>query len=391
MLRSIKYGLYGAVLAGLVAAPVAWGAVDKTVHLVVDGKSERVSTSASDVSGVLANRHLQLGAHDLVAPNVQSKVHSGMTIVLRHGRLLRLDVDGKRKDVWTTAATVSQALAQLGYTSTDFVSVSRSRRLPLSPTGIAIRTPRSVTVVHDGSSERVSTTDVTVGQLLRDIKVTVGPKDTLSAPQGSTLAAGQVVTLTRSGERTVTRTVLVHYPVTQVADPAMAAGTTKTVAHGKDGSMKITYAATSKNGKLVAGLKLASTMVRKPQAEVVRIGTHTASTADAAGSMTMTTQPQPGSAKAIAKALAAQRGWGADQYSCLIQMWTRESGWRTDAANPSGAYGIPQALPGNKMAAFGSDWQTNATTQIKWGLHYIESRYHTPCGAWSWWQAHNWY
>lgn len=391
MLRSIKYGLYGAVLAGLVAAPVAWGSVDKTVHLVVDGQAQQVSTSASDVSEVLANRHLQLGAHDLVAPGVQSKVHSGMTIVLRHGHLLHLDVDGHRKDVWTTATTVAQALAQLGYGSADSVSVSRSRRLPLSPTGIAIRTPSTVTVVHDGVRDRVTTTDATVGQLLRDIKVTVGPKDTLSAPLGSTLSPNQVVTLTRSGERTVTRTVPVHYAVSMVADPSMAAGTSKTVTGGRNGTMKVTYAAAVKNGKLVATIELSSTMVREPQAEVVRVGTHTTSTADAAGSITMTTQPQPGSAKDIAKALAAQRGWGADQFSCLEQMWTRESSWRTDAANPSGAYGIPQALPGNKMAAFGSDWQTSATTQIKWGLQYIASRYQTPCGAWSWWQAHNWY
>ena len=72
-------------------------------------------------------------------------------------------------------------------------------------------------------------------------------------------------------------------------------------------------------------------------------------------------------------------------------MWSRESGWRTNAANPSGAYGIPQALPGSKMSSAGPDWQTNAETQIKWGLGYIAARYDTPCGAWSFWQAHNYY
>ena len=62
-----------------------------------------------------------------------------------------------------------------------------------------------------------------------------------------------------------------------------------------------------------------------------------------------------------------------------------------DAQNPSGAYGIPQALPGDKMAAYGSDWQTNAATQIKWGLAYIAGRYGTPCDAWSFWQSNGWY
>ena len=103
--------------------------------------------------------------------------------------------------------------------------------------------------------------------------------------------------------------------------------------------------------------------------------------------------PSPGSAKAIAKQLLAEHGWGDDQYSCLVSMWNHESGWRVHASNGgSGAYGIPQALPGSKMASAGPDWQNNATTQIKWGLHYIESRYHDPCNAWATWQAHGgWY
>jgi hypothetical protein len=62
-----------------------------------------------------------------------------------------------------------------------------------------------------------------------------------------------------------------------------------------------------------------------------------------------------------------------------------------NASNPSGAYGIPQALPGDKMAVYGDDWQTNPTTQIKWGLNYIAGRYSTPCGAWSFWQSNGWY
>ena len=87
-----------------------------------------------------------------------------------------------------------------------------------------------------------------------------------------------------------------------------------------------------------------------------------------------------------------KRGWG-DQFSCLITMWNHESGWRVNAANPSsGAYGIPQALPGSKMASAGADWQTNPATQITWGLNYIADRYGDPCGAWSQWQANGgWY
>jgi hypothetical protein len=96
--------------------------------------------------------------------------------------------------------------------------------------------------------------------------------------------------------------------------------------------------------------------------------------------------------RAIGCSLLLKAGFGLDQMPCLDKMWTRESNWRTEARNPSsGAGGIPQALPMSKMAAFGSDYRTNPATQIKWGLDYIEKRYSTPCGAWAFWQSHNWY
>jgi len=102
--------------------------------------------------------------------------------------------------------------------------------------------------------------------------------------------------------------------------------------------------------------------------------------------------PDPGSAKAIALKLVQQRGWNTAQYDCLVALWGKESGWNVYAFNAgSGAYGIPQALPGSKMASVGSDWKTNAKTQIVWGLGYIQGRYVNPCGAWSHSQAKGWY
>lgn len=97
-----------------------------------------------------------------------------------------------------------------------------------------------------------------------------------------------------------------------------------------------------------------------------------------------------GSPRAIARGMLADRGW-SDQFGCLDRLWQRESGWRVHAANPSGAYGIPQALPGSKMASAGSDWRTNPATQIRWGFGYIGSRYGSPCAAWSHSQSNGWY
>jgi hypothetical protein len=85
-------------------------------------------------------------------------------------------------------------------------------------------------------------------------------------------------------------------------------------------------------------------------------------------------------------------GWGDDQFSCYNSIIMRESKWIVSADNPhSSAYGIPQALPGSKMAAFGADWRTNPVTQIRWGLDYVGSRYGTPCQAWSFKRGHGWY
>lgn len=102
--------------------------------------------------------------------------------------------------------------------------------------------------------------------------------------------------------------------------------------------------------------------------------------------------PDPGTAQAIAQSMLAARGMGTDQFNCLVSLWNRESGWNVYAMNSSsGAYGIPQALPGSKMATAGADWATNPATQVAWGLSYIEGRYATPCGAWAHSENNGWY
>jgi hypothetical protein len=92
------------------------------------------------------------------------------------------------------------------------------------------------------------------------------------------------------------------------------------------------------------------------------------------------------------QAMAAQIIGDANQFSCFSEIVKRESGWDYTATNASsGAYGLVQALPGSKMASAGADWKTNPATQIKWGLNYMNSRYGSPCDAWSFWQSHHWY
>ncbi|KUO22497.1 aggregation-promoting factor C-terminal-like domain-containing protein [Streptomyces dysideae] len=93
-------------------------------------------------------------------------------------------------------------------------------------------------------------------------------------------------------------------------------------------------------------------------------------------------------AQAIAKKMIADSA----QYNCFANIVDHESDWNVNATNASsGAYGLVQALPGNKMASAGSDWKTSAATQIKWGLDYMNDRYGSACGAWNFWQSNGWY
>jgi hypothetical protein len=102
--------------------------------------------------------------------------------------------------------------------------------------------------------------------------------------------------------------------------------------------------------------------------------------------------PNPGSSQMIAYQKLVARGYQASEFDCLNALWSKESGWNHFAHNKSsGAYGIPQSLPGEKMASAGDDWATNPETQIRWGLGYIEARYGTPCGAWDHFVRRNWY
>jgi hypothetical protein len=102
--------------------------------------------------------------------------------------------------------------------------------------------------------------------------------------------------------------------------------------------------------------------------------------------------PNPGTAQSIAYNMMSSFGFSPNtQWTCLDDLWQQESGWNYQAQNASGAYGIPQALPGSKMASAGADWATNPATQIKWGLGYIKSLYGTPCGAWSHEEAYGYY
>jgi hypothetical protein len=156
----------------------------------------------------------------------------------------------------------------------------------------------------------------------------------------------------------------------------------------------IAMTAAARTLTVVAKPKLASPAV--VAAANVAAGTATSSSGGGSGGggivYVTSTPPDPGTAQSTAYNLMAGFGFSPQTYfGCLVDIWNRESGWRYDAENASGAYGIPQALPGSKMASAGADWQTDPATQIKWGLGYIKAIYGNPCSAWAFEEANGYY
>ena len=297
--------------------------------------------------------------------------------MLQRGRLVKLSVDGVAKQVWTTAPTLSAAMSDLGISTSDFTSVSRSKRLALTPTDIDVRTPKAVTLVHDGTTSEVTTTDATVGAVLATLSVSVHRFDRLSVPMTADVTDGMRIRLSRVTHKVLTRDETVPFERQRVQDPTVFIGDSKISTFGRDGVRQLRWAAVYVDGKLVGKTPMSPLLTTAAVTQVRSVGSKVS---------------DPGSSQAIAQTMMAEQyGWGSDQFDCLVQMWNRESRWTVNAANPSGAYGIPQALPGSKMSSAGADWQTNPATQIKWGLGYIKDRYATPCGAWGFWQGHNFY
>lgn len=144
---------------------------------------------------------------------------------------------------------------------------------------------------------------------------------------------------------------------------------------------------------VVAQPKIVSPQSAEQSTRTVASGTSDPAAAGGTGGTTTppVAAPDPGTAQSIAYNMMSSFGFPTSDWSCLEDLWQKESSWTYDAENASGAYGIPQALPGSKMASAGADWETDPATQIRWGLGYIQDVYGNPCAAWNFELANNYY
>ncbi|WP_020137805.1 resuscitation-promoting factor [Streptomyces sp. 351MFTsu5.1] len=299
------------VVAFLAGGTTAFVAEDKAIELTVDGKPRTLHTFSDDVSELLAEEGVAVGAHDVVAPAPGEELASGDEVEVRYGRPLRLTLDGHRREVWTTAQTVEGALEQLGVRAEGaYLSTSRSRRIGREGLALDVRTERSVTVMADGRARTIRTNAATVGEAVEEAGVTLSGMDTTSVPSGSFPREGQTITVLRiTGTREV-REEQIPFREQRTQDHSLFKGTEVIEQAGQPGVRRVTYSLRTVNGVKQKPRRIRVETVREPRDQLVRVGT----------------RPMPTSVQ------------GADHLN-----WQGlahcESGGRPNAVDPSGTYG----------------------------------------------------
>ncbi|WP_369271585.1 ubiquitin-like domain-containing protein [Streptomyces sp. R11] len=308
MRRLVPQALVVAFLAGGTSAFVA---EDKAIELSVDGKPRTLHTFADDVTELLTEEGVDVGAHDVVAPAPDAALTSGDEVAVRYGRPVRLTLDGQRREVWTTERTVEAALRQIGVRAEGaYVSASRSQSIGREGLALDVRTERAVTVMADGRARTIRTNAATVSEVVEQAGITLRGQDATSVPLDSFPRDGQTVTVLRITGRKEIRDEAIQFAVQRIEDPSVFKGTEVVERAGQLGLRRVTYSLRTVNGVRQKPRRTGSEVVREPQTQVVKVGT----------------KPLPTSV----------RGAGGLDWQGLAAC---ESGGRADAVDSSGTYG----------------------------------------------------
>ncbi len=274
LLKAALVALLLAVTAGSATAL----AMNKTVTVAVDGRERTISTFADTVHGALASAGLRTDDKDTLAPSGDAGIEDGSRIVLDRGKLLNLTVNGQQRELWTTAATVDEALRQIGLRADGVtVSADRSRRIPLQGMALDVRTAKP-TLLYDGAAppQIITTAATTVGDLLAAQRVVLGPEDTVTPEPTTPVVPGMHIEVTRIATEEVRETQPVEPPVERIEDSELPEGEEVVESEGKPGEEIVTFLVTTTNGKETDREELDSEVTVEPEPRVVRIGTQSA-------------------------------------------------------------------------------------------------------------------
>ena len=272
--RNIK--ILAATGAAVILTGGAVGAtqLDKAVNLSVDGTATAAHVFGTTVGDLLDSQGISVKAGDVVVPAVDAPLRDGDNVVVRYGRTLTLTVDGKTRTVNTTETTVDGALLALGVRGEGArLSVSRSQTIGRQGLALTVVTPKSVTVTVDGKTTTKTITAATVGEALGQLGVTLGKADKVNPPVTTTLTAGTKIAVERFTTKDVKRSVAIGYSTTKKKTADLYTDQTKVATKGVAGVRTITERRTLKDGKVVSTKEISSVVTKKPVNAVVLVGT----------------------------------------------------------------------------------------------------------------------
>ncbi|TQM64190.1 resuscitation-promoting factor [Humibacillus xanthopallidus] len=272
--RNIK--IIAATGAAVILTGGAVGAtqLDKAVNLSVDGTATAAHVFGTTVGDLLDSQGITVKPGDVVVPAVDAPLNDGDNVVVKYARTLTLTVDGKTRTVTTTETTVDGALLALGLRGEGArLSVSRSQTIGRQGLTLTVVTPKSVTVTVDGKTTTKTITAATVGEALRQLGVTLGKADKVNPPVTTQLTSGAKIAVERLTTKDVKRTVAIGYSTTKKKSADLYTDQTKVVTKGVAGVRTVTERRTLKDGKVISTTEVSSVVTKKPVDAVVLVGT----------------------------------------------------------------------------------------------------------------------
>lgn len=356
----------------------------RMVTIYDGGVEQTIITRAKTVRDALAQAQINIDAVDQVEPRLEtSLVADQYSINVYRARPVIVE-DGQARVRTVTAAQSPAKIAGAADITLYPEDDTELRRIDdvLTDGGAGLKltidraTPFTL-VLYGKRLDMTRTQAETVADMLKEKNVTLGPTDGISLPLTSAVVEGMTVEVWRNGVQTLTQEEPIAMPVETIKDQDRSRGYREVRSPGKPGKKQVTYEINMQNGVEVSRKVIQAVTTLEPVKQIEVVGAKGCAN-DAAAN------------RALGHRLMLEYGFAEDQWQYLDKLWTHESGWIECKANygGSGAYGIPQALPGSKM---GPGWQEDPEVQIRWGLGYIKGRYGNPLGAYNHWRAKNWY
>lgn len=288
--------------------------------------------------------------------------------------------DGEKLTVKTDARTVSEAIerAEIIVNDGDIVDPGLDTEINADNFFINIYRAHPV-VIRDGKVEKyLMSASYDPVSVAKEAGVTIYDGDEIKLkPNTDFLEAGvaTIYEITRNGGRTITEEEEIPFAEETIRDASLETGKSEVRQLGEVGRKRVYYNVLYVDNVEVSREVVSEEVITEPVARVTAVGAKRSIPPEAA----------------TCAEWARQAGVSEADLPAAIDLIYRESGCRVDAENAStGAYGIPQALPGNKMASAGADWRTNPVTQIRWMAGYV-NRYGGWQGALNHWYSHGWY